>query len=134
MQIFGAEVQVHIAVGVTDMRKSFDTLAGLVQEEVGQDPLSGQLFAFCNRTRDRIKVLWWDGSGLCLLAKRRERGRFAWPKAGVTDGVVTMTPHDFAELLGWVETVTRKRSDWYDWKAPNVNVPASKTSPSSVRT
>ena len=130
MQIFGSTVRVHVAVGVTDMRKSFDTLAGLVQEKIGEDPLSGHLFAFCNRGRDRLKVLWWDGGGLCLLAKRLERGRFPWPKSELTDGVVTTTPEDFAELLGWVDAASPTAKAWYDWKSPSAGT--AKRSPLSV--
>ena len=61
----------------TDMRKGHESLAALVRQEMGQDPLSGALFLFTNRRRTHAKVLWFDGSGLCLLSKRLERGRFA---------------------------------------------------------
>lgn len=60
----------------TDMRKGFEGLSGLVREALGKDPLSGSLFLFANRRRTHAKVLWFDGSGLCVLAKRLERGRF----------------------------------------------------------
>ena len=62
--------------GVTDMRKGFDGLAALVQTALADDPFSGHLFVFRGRRGDRIKVLWWDGDGMCLFAKRLERGRF----------------------------------------------------------
>jgi len=62
------------------MRKSFDGLFALVKERLALDPLSGHLYVFCNRGRNRIKVLYWDGSGLWVCAKRLERGRFAWPQ------------------------------------------------------
>jgi len=60
-----------------DMRKGFDGLSALVTDDLGRDPLSGDLFLFSNRTRKRAKVLMWDGTGLCVYAKRLERGRFA---------------------------------------------------------
>lgn len=60
-----------------DMRKHFEGLAALVREEMGKDPLSGALFLFTNRRRSHAKILWFDGSGMCVLAKRLERGRFA---------------------------------------------------------
>ena len=68
-----AGVQVWLAAGATDMRKGFDGLAGLVQTQLLEDPFSGQLFVFRGRRGDRVKILWWDGDGLCLFAKRLER-------------------------------------------------------------
>jgi transposase len=76
-----AGVRVWLAAGATDLRKGFDGLAGLVQNQLSEDPFSGQLFVFRGRQGDKIKVLWWDGDGLCLFAKRLERGRFIWPQA-----------------------------------------------------
>jgi transposase len=70
-------------------RNGFDGLAGLVQTKLAEDPFSGQLFVFRGRRGDRVKVLWWDGDGLCLFAKRLERGRFVWPQA--TSGTVHLT-------------------------------------------
>ena len=69
MLTLGAPVRVYVAPGVTDMRKSFDGLAALAEHALREDPLSGHLFAFCNRRRNLMKVLVWDGSGLLLLAK-----------------------------------------------------------------
>jgi transposase len=63
--------------GPVDMRKGFDGLAGLVTQQLDRDPLSGDVFLFVNRTRTRAKVLLWDGTGLCIYAKRLEKGRFA---------------------------------------------------------
>ena len=76
-----AGVQVWLAAGATDMRKGFDGLAALVQTQLAEDPFSGQLFVFRGRRGDRVKILWWDGDGMCLFAKRLERGRFVWPQA-----------------------------------------------------
>lgn len=73
------------------MRKSFDTLARIVVDELGQDPLSGDIFLFVNGHCTRAKALMWDGSGLCIYQKRLERGRFAAPWQRTRDGVVTMT-------------------------------------------
>ena len=69
-------VRVWLAAGATDMRRGFDGLARQVQGALGQDPFSGQLFVFRGRCGDLVEVLWWDGQGLVLYAKRLERGRF----------------------------------------------------------
>jgi transposase len=82
-------VRVWLACGHTDMRRGFDGLAALVQQTHNLDPFSGQLFAFRGRCGDLIKVLCWDGQGLCLYSKRMEKGHFVWPAA--TDGAVSLT-------------------------------------------
>ena len=81
-----AGVQVWLAAGATDLRKGFDGLAALVQQRLAEDPFSGQLFVFRGRRGDRLKILWSDGDGLCLFAKRLERGRFVWPQAAEWHG------------------------------------------------
>jgi len=73
----------------TDMRRGFDGLAVMVQEVLMQDPHSGALFAFKGKRGDLIKLLWWDGQGLCLFAKRLEKGRFIWPMAAT--GTVSLS-------------------------------------------
>ena len=100
-----AGTKVWLACGVTDMRKGFDGLAALVQLSLHEDPFSGQLFVFRGRRGDRVKILWWDGDGLCLFAKRLERGRFVWP--GATEGTVHLTPAQLSMLLEGI-----------DWRRP----------------
>ena len=90
-------VRVWLATGHTDMRKGFDGLALLVQETLRRDPHCGHLFVFRGRRGDLIKVLWHDGQGLCLYAKRLERGHFLWPSPA--DGAVTITPAQLGYLL-----------------------------------
>ena len=85
----GPGTRIWLACGFTDMRRGFDGLAALVQSQLEQDPFSGQLFVFRGRKGDRLKLLWWDGDGLCLLAKRLENGRFIWPQA--SEGSVVLT-------------------------------------------
>jgi transposase len=75
--------------GVTDLRRGFTGLSGMVQTALAENPFSGQVFVFRGRRGDLIKLLWWDGDGLCLFAKRLERGRFIWPQA--TSGTVSLT-------------------------------------------
>ena len=96
--------RVWLASGRTDMRKGFDGLALLVQETLKRDPHGGHLFVFRGRRGGLIKVLWHDGQGLCLFAKRLERGRFIWPSP--TEGVVTIS----SAQLGYLEGI--------DWRMP----------------
>jgi transposase len=87
--------QVWLATGNTDMRKGFDGLALLVQETLRRNPHNGHLFVFRGRRGSLIKILWHDGQGMCLYAKRLERGRFIWPSTAPCEGVdrtVTITP------------------------------------------
>ena len=97
--------RVWLAAGATDMRRGFDGLARQVQHVLGQDPFCGHLFVFRGRRGDLVKVLFWDGQGLCLFAKRLERGRFVWPSA--KDGIVTLTPAQLSMLLEGI-----------DWRMP----------------
>lgn len=98
-------VRVWLATGHTDMRKGFDGLALLVQETLKEDPHGGHLFVFRGRRGDLLKVLWHDGQGLCLFAKRLERGRFIWP--ATSEGAVSLTPAQLGYLLEGI-----------DWRAP----------------
>src|SRR5215470_19564628 len=92
-----ANTRIWIAAGVTDLRRGFMGLSALVQTKLEQSPLSGQVFVFRGRRCDLIKVLWSDGDGLCLFAKRLERGRFVWPQA--TEGSVALTRAQLSMLL-----------------------------------
>lgn len=93
--------RVWLAAGVTDLRKGFDGLAAIVKATLAEDPYSGHLFAFRGRRGDRLKVLWYDGDGLCLFAKRLERGKFVWPRA--TSGVVSLSPAQLSMLLEGID-------------------------------
>jgi transposase len=93
--------RVWLAAGVTDMRKGFDGLAAIIKSTLAEDPYAGHLFVFRGRRGDRIKVLWWDGDGLCLFAKRLERGRFVWPRA--TSGVVSLSPAQLSMLIEGID-------------------------------
>lgn len=72
-----SRARVYAYAAPADMRKAYEGLSALVRNELGRDPLSGDLYVFCNRLRHRAKVLYWDGTGLCVYAKRLEKGRFA---------------------------------------------------------
>ena len=115
--MFGLSLATKIYLGTeaVDMRKSFDGLFGLVRDHLGQDPLSGHLFLFTNRTRTRLKALVWDGSGLWVCAKRLERGRFHWPKpTAAQEHSVVMKPEELAMLLGGLDLAQAEpRQNWY---------------------
>ena len=98
-----AGTRVWLAAGASDMRRGFD---GLARQVLGQDPFCGHLFVFRGRRGDLVKVLFWDGQGMCLFAKRLERGRFIWPQA--KDGAVTLTPAQLSMLLEGI-----------DWRMPS---------------
>jgi len=108
-----ASVRVYAALGATYMRKSFDTLAQVVRDVIGEDPLSGALFVFCNRARNRIKVLYFDRGGYWLLARRLERGTFAWPKAS-TPGRLVLRADDLVLVLNGLDPSHFQRRDWYE--------------------
>lgn len=79
--MFPQHLRVFLAVGFTDMRKSINGLSLLVQTHIAQDPFAGDLFAFCNRRRNMVKILYWDRNGFCLWQKRLEKQRFIWPES-----------------------------------------------------
>ena len=108
-------VRVFVARGATDMRKSFDTLAALVIEVVEEDPQSGHLFPFVNRRRDRAKILWWDRSGYCLLAKRLEHGQFpVFDRATGSGGAFEVTASELALLLDGIDLGGARRRRSHD--------------------
>lgn len=107
-----SSVRIFLAAGVTDLRKSFDTLSGVVRDALGEDPLSGHLFLFCNRHRDRLKILYFDGSGLWVFAKRLEKGTFSWPGEGEEKRVEWRAP-EMALLLGGIDLSRARKRKWY---------------------
>ena len=100
-----SSTSIWIAAGVTDMRRGFTGLSAAAQTVLEQNPYSGHVFVFRGKRGDLVKVLWWDGDGLCLFAKRLERGRFVWPQA--KDGSVSLTAAQLSMLLEGI-----------DWRAP----------------
>lgn len=106
-------VRVYLAPGVTDMRKGCDGLAEVVRGVVGGDPLSGHLFLFCNRRRDRLKALLWDESGYWLLAKRLEKGTFSWPAVAPGQKSIELSQPQLALLLWGLDAEQLKPRRWY---------------------
>lgn len=98
---FPPTVRIFLAVQPADMRRGFDGLAALTTSVIGQDPLSGHLFVFCNRRRDRVKILYWDRDGFAIWMKRLERGVFRFP-VPVGDRV-EVTPAEIAAILEGID-------------------------------
>ncbi len=109
----GPATRIYLAAGATDMRKSFEGLYGLARDRLGCEPRSGHLFVFANRHRNRLKVLYWDGSGLWVCAKRLEKGRFRWPETTGGEVKVTLSHEELALLLGGIDLAQTRRRQWY---------------------
>ncbi len=102
---------VYLACGHTDMRKSINGLAAQVEGSFGLNPFDTALFVFCNRSRNRIKILEWDGDGFWLYFKRLEKGRFRWPAEGAS-ATMTLTGEELSIMLkGNQVELKLKRSD-----------------------
>jgi len=115
MLSFSGSLKVFVAIEPCDMRKGFNGLHAAVTERLGEDPKSGALFVFCNRRRTRLKILYWDQTGLWVLTKRLEQGTFAWPKVvepGCTK--LALTPQALALLTDGVDLRGAKLRPWYE--------------------
>ncbi len=115
MLTLSSSTRIYVATGVTDMRRGFNGLAATVMGELNLELLSGHLFVFSNRRRDRLKVMYFDGSGLWVCAKRLEKGTFKWPEAG--SDVVEMTNEELLLLLGGIDLTETKRRRWFGREA-----------------
>jgi len=107
---FPANTHIWIVAGVTDMRRGFTGLSGMVQTVLDRSPLSGHVFVFRGRRGDVIKLLWHDGDGLCLFHKRLDAGRFVWPQA--VNGAVSLTRAQLSMLCEGI-----------DWRRPVRSAP-----------
>lgn len=112
MLTLGAGKSIYLVAGVTDMRKSFDGLSGVVRSAIAGDPKSGDLFVFCNRLRNRLKILYVDESGVWVCAKRLERGTFSWPASTTTSRRVEMRAEELALLLGGLDAKELRARAW----------------------
>ena len=110
---FGPATRIFLAPGPTDMRRSFDGLAEIVRQRLGDDPLSGHLFIFTNKRRNRLKILVWDGSGLWVCAKRLEEGTFCWPTPEPGQTKVRFSAEELALLLGGLDWPQTTRRRWW---------------------
>ena len=100
-----ANMQIWLVAGITDMRRGYTSLSGLVQSSLDKSPLSGNVFLFRGRRGDLVKILWHDGEGMCLFIKRLDRGKFVWLQA--TSGVVSLTRAQLSMLCEGI-----------DWRQP----------------
>lgn len=115
MLSFTGGLKVFVALEPCDLRKSFNGLEALVTERLQEDPRSGALFVFTNRNHTRLKVLYWDGSGLWLLTKRLEKGTFAWPKkSDAQGGKLKLAPEAFAMLTDGIDLRGARLRPWYE--------------------
>jgi transposase len=112
MMALSPATRIFLAAGATDLRKSFDGLSELVRQRFGQDPLSGHLFVFTNRRKNRIKLLYWDGSGLWCCAKRLPQGCFAWPKTA-EPAALPLVAEELTLLLSGIDLDHTRRRPWW---------------------
>ncbi len=113
MLTFASTQRVYLAVEPVDMRKQFNGLWSLAVEKLREDPFAGSLFVFTNRNRDRLKILFWDGSGVWVLAKRLEKGRFTWPlTSGETK--INLEPAALTMLLAGIDLRDGCKKAWYE--------------------
>ena len=101
--------QVYLVTGVTDMRKSINGLSIIVADELELDPLSKAWFVFCNRGRDKLKILFWDTNGFWLYYRRLEQGRFQWPKHDETPSAMHIEERQLQWLLSGLPVVNRTK-------------------------
>ena len=97
----GPATRIYVALGATDMRKGYDGLYGLVRDKLGLEVRTGHLFLFANARRNRLKILYWDGTGLWSCAKRLERGRFSWPVAEDQSDRVNLSHRRTFAVVRW---------------------------------
>jgi transposase len=109
----GAATRIYLAPGATDMRKSFNGLYGLVRDQLLCDPMSGHVFLFSNAQKNRLKILFFDGTGLWVCAKRIERGRLHWPSADAGQCKFVLSREEFALLVGGIDLAETSQRKWY---------------------
>jgi transposase len=115
MLSFTGSLKVFVALEPCDLRKGFNGLEGAIRERLGEDPRSGALFVFSNRRHTRLKILYWDGTGLWLLIKRLEKGTFAWPMPSDVNGVkLRLVPEALAMLTDGIDLRGARLRPWYE--------------------
>jgi transposase len=110
---WGPATRIYLAAGATDMRKGFEGLYGLVRDRLALEPLSGHVFVFANARRNRLRLLFFDGSGLWVCAKRLEKGRFGWPEAAAEETRIRLSHEELALLVGGIDLAATRKRRWY---------------------
>ena len=110
---FGPATRIYLAAGATDMRKGFEGLYGMARDRLSCEPLSGHVFVFSNARRNRLKLLFWDGSGLWVCAKRLEKGCFRWPETMGGQTKIVLTQEELTLLLRGIDLTQTRRRRWY---------------------
>jgi transposase len=114
MLSFAGSLKIWVALEPCDMRKGYEGLAGLVSQRFGREPRDGALYVFTNKTRTRLKILYWDGSGLWVMGKRLEKGRFSWPQAADGERIkLCLRPEALAMLTDGIELKGARMKPWY---------------------
>ena len=114
MLSFSSAVRIYLAIDPVDMRKSFDGLYAVAANHLNENPMEGGLFVFSNRRRNRLKILFWDGTGLWVLAKRLEKGGFTWPRGiGSSSGKLALKSEALSMLLGGIDLKDGMEKAWY---------------------
>ena len=111
MFTIGSATRIYVATGATDMRKGFCGLEGLIRGRLECDPTTGHIFLFSNSRRDRLKLVYFDGSGLWVCSKRMERGTLRWPEG--SDNKVQLTHEQLALLIGGIDLTQTRERKWY---------------------
>ena len=115
MLSFSGSLKVFVCLEAVDMRKGFEGLQAAVGERLKEEVRSGALFVFTNRRRTRLKILYFDGTGLWLMTKRLEQGTFFWPKAAESgQGKLKLTPEAFALLTDGIDMHGARPRGWYE--------------------
>lgn len=113
MLSFPSTLKVYLAVEPADMRKQFNGLYVLAREKLNEDPRSGSLFVFTNKRRNRLKILYWDGTGLWIFSKRLEKGCFSWPM-GTRKDRISLTPEALGLLMHGIDMKEGCLKAWYE--------------------
>lgn len=113
MLLFPAALKIYLAIEPVDMRKQFNGLWSLTAERLREDPKQGAAFVFTNKHKDRLKILYWDGTGPWIFAKRLEKGRFTWP-VGSSATKLSLAPEALTMLLAGIDLKDGCRKAWYE--------------------
>lgn len=113
MLSFPHALRIYLGVEPVDMRKQYNGLWALASEKLHEDPRNGALFVFTNKDRDRIKILYWDGTGPWVFAKRLEKGRFSWPLGG-DEKKLSLAPEALTMLLAGIDLKDGCKKAWYE--------------------